>query len=147
MGLDMYLESERYVSEFFDEGDKERIEQLNKLFPEFAKFGVNGVRAQVAYWRKANQIHRWFVTNVQDGVDDCGYYYVSREQLKELRDLCQEVLNDQTLAYKLPPQEGFFFGSTEVDEYYFKDLESTVRQIDEVLKIPVGVAFFYHSSW
>ena len=27
---------------------------------------------QIASWRKANAIHKWFVDNVQDGVDDCG---------------------------------------------------------------------------
>jgi hypothetical protein len=46
----------------------------------------------VAYWRKANQIHNWFVENVQDGNDDCKDYYVSRKQLEELRDTCKAVL-------------------------------------------------------
>ena len=38
---------------------------------------------EVGYWRKANQIHKWFVDNVQDGVDDCGEYKVTKEQLIE----------------------------------------------------------------
>lgn len=38
------------------------------------------------YWRKANQIHKWFVDNVQDGNDDCGRYYVSKDNLKNLLD-------------------------------------------------------------
>lgn len=25
---------------------------------------------EVAYWRKANHIHNWFVQNIQDGIDD-----------------------------------------------------------------------------
>jgi hypothetical protein len=50
------------------------------------------VTATVGYWRKANQVHRWFVENVQDGVDDCGRYEVTRDQLEELRTKCILVL-------------------------------------------------------
>ena len=38
------------------------------------------------YWRKANQIHGWFVKNVQNNNDDCGLYEVSIDQIKKLRD-------------------------------------------------------------
>lgn len=47
---------------------------------------------EVAKWRKANAIHKWFVDNVQDGEDDCKEYHVSHDQLTELRDLCAKVL-------------------------------------------------------
>jgi hypothetical protein len=47
----------------------------------------------VGYWRKANHIHNWFVENVQCGVDNCGSYIVSRDQLVQLRDACQYVLD------------------------------------------------------
>ena len=59
----------------------------------------------VGYWRKANQIHNWFVQNVQNGIDDCGRYEVSKEDLIELRNLCEKVLNtaifedDYVIAY------------------------------------------------
>ena len=46
---------------------------------------------EVGYWRKANQIHNWFVKNVQDGIDDCGTYEVTEEQLVDLLDTCKEV--------------------------------------------------------
>lgn len=52
---------------------------------------VSYIIEEVAYWRKANQIHKWFVDNVQDGNDDCGSYYVSREKLQELLDLCKKI--------------------------------------------------------
>ena len=47
---------------------------------------------QVGYWRKANHIHKWFVDEVQEGIDDCGEYEVSHEQLKDLLFLVNEVL-------------------------------------------------------
>lgn len=46
----------------------------------------------IGYWRKANQIHNWFVKNVQNGVDNCEYYIVSKEQLGDLLSTCQKVL-------------------------------------------------------
>lgn len=53
---------------------------------------------EVGYWRKANQIHNWFVNNVQDGVDDCDYYEVSENKLIELLEKCKEVINNSKLV-------------------------------------------------
>ena len=46
------------------------------------------VREQVIYWRKSNQVHNWFVTNAQDGEDNCQPHLVTREQLTELKSAC-----------------------------------------------------------
>ena len=56
-------------------------------------YGRDGIIEHVGYWRKANQIHHWFVENVQDGEDDCGDYEVSVEQLKYLLDICKLIKN------------------------------------------------------
>lgn len=53
---------------------------------------------EVAYWRKANQIHNWFVKNVQNGLDDCGYYEVSITKLKELKEICDKILKEVMLT-------------------------------------------------
>ncbi len=52
----------------------------------------------IGYWRKANAIHAWFVNNVQGGVDDRRAASVTREQLSELRAICQRVLDGSPLA-------------------------------------------------
>lgn len=58
-----------------------------------------GIMEQVGYWRKANQIHNWFVENIQDGVDDCGYHREVREQdILDLLNTCQEVLDSCELV-------------------------------------------------
>ena len=62
------------------------------------KYGHLGLWEGVAYWRKANQIHNWFVLNVQNGEDDCGTYEVSEEQLQELLDTCIEVKENSVLV-------------------------------------------------
>lgn len=155
MGLDMYLNAKRYISKHFNEGDAAVAAAIQKQFPELAgKVGrwdnnpVKEVTIEAGYWRKANQIHKWFVENVQEGEDDCRPYYVGREDLEKLRALCQQVLDFRHLAVdKLPPQEGFFFGSTDVDEYYWQDLEATIQIIDECLALPKEWDFEYRASW
>lgn len=49
---------------------------------------------EVAYWRKANAIHKWFSDKLADGnIENCREYYVSKDDLIELRDACRKVLN------------------------------------------------------
>ena len=105
---------------------------------------------QIASWRKANAIHKWFVDNVQDGEDDCGEYKVTKEQLIQLRNICNEVLINCNLAEQLlPTQSGFFFGNTNYDEWYYNDLVETVRIIDEIIKTKSYCLddLYYSSSW
>jgi hypothetical protein len=99
MGLDMYLNARRHTSEYMDkEANLELRPLADKLLPPAAQdYDSIEIQRQVAYWRKANHIHRWFVENVQSGEDDCGEYAVSLEQLKELRDLCEKVLKTAKL--------------------------------------------------
>jgi len=129
MGLDMYLNARQFTARQFA-----RPELFNRLVQE-APFAVKDyatLEVQVAYWRKANQIHAWFVKHVQNGVDNCEEYYVSREQLQLLLDTCKLVL----------------MGSYEYDEYYFSDIQDTIDQLESVLKdIPAGWELRYHSSW
>lgn len=58
---------------------------------------VSYITEEIAYWRKANAIHQWFVDNVQDGQDDCKEYYVSEDQLRELLSRCTQVLGASEL--------------------------------------------------
>ena len=113
---------------------------------------ISYVIEEVGYWRKANSIHGWFVRNVQDGVDDCHEYAVEKDKLKELLESVNAVLADPTRADELlPPQSGFFFGSTEVNEYYIQDLKDTKKILESLFSELKGVAdypeLFYRSSW
>jgi len=157
MGLDMYLTKKTYVKRWSHHSKEEQHTVVVKLGGKTRKGikpkRISNIEEEVMYWRKANQIHKWFVDNVQDGVDDCGTYYVSKEQLEELVDKCKKVLADNSLADELLPSEsGFFFGGTEYDEFYFKDLEETVKEIEDELKIKPTEGcysgdYYYHSSW
>ena len=159
MGLDMYLYAEKYVSGYdYSTGDAKLSAGVKKLARQaglrssdlkFSGFGSAVIRITVGYWRKANAIHNWFVQNVQDGEDNCRPYYVDTEKLKELRDECQAALADKDNTDILPSAAGFFFGSTERDEYYYNDLKDTVKIINNILNNDrfKGLDIYYQSSW
>ena len=143
MGLDMYLNAKRFI--WF--GEDELGDKVAEVFPELKGKRVKEVIVEALYWRKANAIHKWFVDNCQEGEDDCGNYYVGREQLEELRQLVLEALAEKD-ASKLPPQAGFFFGNTDINEWYWDDLRRTAEGLDRVLaEFPEQWEFEYHSSW
>jgi hypothetical protein len=151
MGLDMYLVAKRHISQY-DNQDQALSTELMRHFPELAADqSVQEVTVRVGYWRKANHIHKWFVDNVQDGEDNCASYYVGREALDELRRRCQQVLDFRHLAVdNLPTAEGFFFGTTDYDEYYFRSVEQTVKIINSALKLLDADKDWdieYSSSW
>lgn len=152
MGLDSYLYKKNYVRqgewvkpEFRTEVEVKTGGEIDKnIKPERIRYIVE----EVAYWRKANQIHNWFVQNVQNGVDECQNSYVSREKLEELLDVCTKVIADNTLAETLlPTGSGFFFGSTEYDEWYYKDVSNTIEYLTEILEDESADEFEYYASW
>ena len=146
----MYLSAKTSMCKH-DEDLKKQSNAIRKLFPEMYKtdnLDTIEVTFEVGYWRKANQIHRWFVENCQKGKDECQIAYVTRNQLKQLLELCEKVLKNKKKAKELlPAHEGFFFGGYEYDEYYFDGLEETIEIIKKGLKLPETWDFEYHSSW
>jgi hypothetical protein len=126
MGLDMYLMRR-------DNDDVDNAEDI-----------------QLGYWRKANAIHRWFVKNLANGVDDCKPIPVTVDDLKKLLELCKEVLKDNKRGPKLlPTQEGFFFGSIFYDHGYIDDIIKTVEIIESILKYQdlSELELYYQASW
>ena len=158
MGLDMYLNKRTYVKNWSfmdkDELHEVTVKKAGKVRKDIDKSKIKYIVEEAAYWRKANQIHRWFVENVQGGNDDCGQYVVYVEQLEKLVGICETVLaakNDTLSATLLPPQEGFFFGSTEMDQYYYDDVSNTIDMLKECLinaTVDKGSTdYLYTSSW
>ena len=190
MGLDMYLSAK--INFYPDWKESRRVDKpvmktirkaiqahLGFEIPKTDNLDYIKVEFEAGYWRKANQIHKWFVDNVQDGEDNCGEYYVSREKLEELREICVKLLANLKLAdgqiqngYQytkagkkpimeegkyvtnpevaeelLPTTEGFFFGSTNYDQWYYDDIKYTVEILDKCLTYPEEFEFYYQSSW
>jgi hypothetical protein len=160
MGLDMYLEVRKFVPAHnykVVDGDYQRefnSDYVNVLEASGLKSvstdeGVGlSVTSTAIYWRKVNSIHDWFIRVCANGVDECQPIYVSRERLEELFETVSEAIKTKD-ASALPPASGFFFGSTDVDEWYWKDLEYTKRELKLVLDKTKteDVSFIYQASW
>jgi len=163
MGLDMYLYAQKYVR--FLEWDKEgkgnqefdklvELVELDELIDKKEGYISAYAKVQIGYWRKANAIHKYFVDNCADGKDDCQEVDISRETLVALKDICGQLVQSKDVEKAkelLPPQSGFFFGTTEIDEWYFSDVEFTYNLLNKILeKIPEGnydYDFIYRASW
>ena len=151
MGLDMYLHKRTYVKNWDHMGPEDR-HTITVAGPSAASIQperISSIEERVGYWRKANAIHQWFVTHCQGGTDDCRDAYVSRTDLTALLETCKRVLADpQKAAELLPPQSGFFFGSTDIDEYfYWKNVRDTVALLESLLAEEATGDFYYRSSW
>ena len=165
MGLDMYLHAKKYVEKInWEKLDRDNDigmdspEVVNPLWNDIVNTAqmsdvatdIYGVHVEVtcAYWRKANQIHKWFVDNVQGGNDNCGEYYVNQTKLVELLNLVNKALAERN-PNLLPPQEGFFFGGTDIDEWYWNDLKNTKDKLERIFALPdmSKLSFYYTSSW
>jgi len=190
MGLDMYLTKRIYIGGNYEHNKVSGEINISKngkpVKVDLSK--VTYIEESAGYWRKANQIHKWFVENVQDGNDDCGSYDVSEEKLNELLSICKKikskcklidgkVVNGQTAnrstgmklvdniedgkvmqnshiaAKLLPSASGFFFGSTNYDQWYMQDIDGTIQIIEDILsekqpdKDYLDFEISYHASW
>lgn len=173
MGLDMYLNARKYVGKIdwkdvpsplpdgasFNDYVTSTYKALAEMFPERltrnSDMGCE-VIINAGYWRKANQIHGWFVDNVQYGEDDCKEYFVSQEQLQQLLDTVTMVLdtrNKGVAKEQLPVTSGFFFGNYDEDEgydqYYWEQLADTKDILTDVLAAAdeEPMSFYYQASW
>jgi len=165
MGLDMYLNKKTYVKNWEHNGKKNQhkitVKKGGKTRTDIKPERISYITEEVAYWRKFNALHGWFVNECANGVDECQSIYVGEDKLKELLELLkkvQMVINQSELkvvvlkdwngedykqkVYKcekkikelLPPTEGFFFGGYEVDEWYKNSVDETVTTIEDLLK-------------
>lgn len=157
MGLDMYLYRREYVGGWDWQGDRKDVREREMYDTLIDYLGVDRcedsphayIDVCVAYWRKANAVHKWFC-DLDGGRDECQNIYVSQAKLRELRDLCASVIEQPAMASSaLPTQPGFFFGSYDYDEWYMEDMKNTVKQIDSALANVKDewVDFVYRASW
>ena len=180
MGLDMYVNirhkntqskldayeawEQKYSYEEFQRLTEEQKEEYRDSEPEYDD---DMYGKELMYWRKANQIHNWFVKNCQNGVDDCGRYVITVADLKKLKELCEKILTMTEIKQELrptypngwfsepvhvmqdvrllteegmkfasehlPSRSGFFFGNTDYDDWYVRELDNTVEQIDDAI--------------
>lgn len=155
MGLDMYLTRKHYVKRWDHQTPEEKpvvsVSVGGLIVPGIQLEKVSYVLERVAYWRKANAVHKWFVDKCAYGVDNCKPVRVERGDMERLVADCKSVLADHKLSNELLPTEsGFFFGSTDYDEYYFSHLADTVATLEPLLaqeEPSTSRGYEYEASW
>ena len=86
----------------------------------------------IAYWRKVNFIYAYFDSRgLLDHDSECAW--ADREELEDILSRCENVLKEKDPTL-LPTQSGFFFGSTDYNEWYYYDVRETKKQLKKVLK-------------
>ena len=84
----------------------------------------------IGYFRKVNFLVKYF-ENLGFDVEHQLPFTITKEDVEILLSRCNQVLEDNSKAPELlPTMEGFFFGSTDYDEYYFDN----VKQVKEFLE-------------
>lgn len=162
MGLDMYLYKKIYVKNWSHQRPEEKdvisIIRGNTPRPDIKPERISYIVEEVGYWRKFNALHQWFVDNCGDGEDNCQEMYVDDSKIEEILGILKEVKgaidsNDlEKVQELLPPSEGFFFGSTEIDEWYKQDVENSIILFEDLLKEVKENGnfrgdFYYVASW
>ena len=162
MGLDMYmfLKKSECKSTYEQEYEGLYPDEMKQFEEEIAKrnfvIATYQVSCQVAYWRKANTIHKWIVDNCADGRDECQEIYMPIDKLIELKKICGDVLENHSLAKDLLPTcDGFFFGGQEYDEWYYGDVKYTYDVLTKLINFlnehsndkECRYGVFYEASW
>lgn len=75
-----------------------------------------------------------------------GYSYDNNNNRIELFEDGLIIEDDSVAKELLPATEGFFFGSTNYDEWYLNDIEHTIEILEAALE-DTHNDFYYGSSW
>lgn len=166
MGLDMYLYKRTYVKNWDHNGPEGKhtitVKKGGKKLKHIQPKRISAIVEEVGYWRKANHIHKWFVKEVQGGKDECQLSHVDEGKLRQLREICQTIvdyfdkskigverikatfgddydetkydIDEKVLSELLPTASGFFFGGTAYDYWYYQNCKDTIEIIDDAFK-------------
>ena len=90
-------------------------------------------RTNLGYFRKVNFLVKFFEERGFD-VENQTPLVINKDDAKELLSACEEVLKDNSKASEiLPTMSGFFFGSTDYNDYYYKDVEEVRNYVKNKL--------------
>ena len=128
MGLDIYFfKAKRSAYNKYQEEERKFNNLPEEEQGEYPQ--IEG-KEEIGYFRKVN-----FLMTELNYTGNCEYKKITRDSLEELKRKCKAVLENHEPAEKLLPTcSGFFFGSTEYDEWYFSDVEVVLTWVEGVLE-------------
>lgn len=167
MGLDMYLYKRidlNYNKEHCDFARETKIIVKNQLHNglvtnntykvnEKDEYNIVDLLQEVGYWRKAYHIDRYIFR--QRGIENlwkeryngnrlCDIAIINARELKELKEVCKEVLKDHDKARLL--LQSYENDEDGYDDYYFFNTEETVKIIEKI-ENDEDASFIYEVSY
>lgn len=140
MGLDMYLQGEKFFWTNWDNPDAHRKED---------GLEVRSLRVKLGYWRKHPNLHGYIVKTFANGLDECQEIELSRENILQTTEAVK--------ARTLPQTEGFFFGRSANDDDGEAEIEAEIeddlKQLQialdwlDVKEVHVSRSIIYRASW
>lgn len=158
MGLDQYL----YRKNYLHYNERDTIKEALGRKPEYAKESLPegfklpkvlrpifehlenccGFEEEVAYWRKANMLHGWFVRNCQSIREDIEIKVTYQDLVNLLKDI-NEVL-ENTVLETGQVHMGTTFTDKGIEEKYEEGLIVKDSSVAEEL-LPTTQGFFFGS--
>lgn len=99
MGLDMYLDGEKFFFSDYENPHNDPTEDGYRLTGKILRLG---------YWRKHPNLHGYIIQKFADGKDECQRIYLTADNIGQILDAVQRNA--------LPYTEGFFFGVSDGTE-------------------------------
>ena len=150
MGLDMYLQSNKRGEVMY----WRKANHIHGWFERKLKGVDNQVEHAIAYDALEDLLMDCIRvkdsliaggTQLKDTVIEEGFKDGERYKKVEPRP---HFKNTKVALELLPPTQGFFFGSDDIDEWYLKDIEETIEKLSTVLSTKEkGERFYYYAWW
>lgn len=89
-------------------------------------------KPDAAYFRKVNSIYAYFADRLEDEM--C---VVTKSDIIDIMNKATQVLSEhdeETSKSLLPTQGGFFFGSTDYDDWYYQEMIDILNKFGKLLK-------------
>lgn len=108
--------------------DKEASdEELIKEYGESAiEIVANASHEEIAYFRKVN-----FLMDAFNYTGNCEYKDIEKSKIEQLISDCESELAG---TESLNPTQGFFFGSTDKNEYFYSDVKDVKAKFEKILE-------------
>lgn len=152
MGLDMYLYQELQGADSVQIGYWRKANAIHRWFVENVQDGnddcgeyevsADQLRELLELCRKVLESAKLVKGQVWNGTR-----FTAEKGREEIFGDGLTIEDSTTAEDLLPTTSGFFFGSTNYDQYYLDDIRETVRIIESALEDFGDSAFYYSSSW
>jgi hypothetical protein len=151
MGLDMYLHKKYYVMNW-DHTEPERrhhitIKRGGKKSPIHNCQAIYVSRDDLKkLLHTIDEVLR--KSKLKPGAIVNGHKYDPKEGMTPIVAKEGVIIDSGAASELLPTQDGFFFGGTDYDEFYYGDLVFTKKELERLMaEEHDGGEFYYEASW